>query len=105
MNSHRFIGDKIAPTPLTSVRRNRAMLGIGKLPQALQEMMKARFIYAETDGHEKPKIEVDSVKHAGRNLWKIGIPVGNELQGALPGQTAEQHPAKKFLEEIKENVS
>src|SRR5258708_4861214 len=105
MNTHHFIGDSIAPSPLASVRKRRAILGTGKLPQALHDMTKNRFIYAETDNDKEPSIQMSSIESAKRNIWKIGIPVGNELRGSLPGLTAEQHSAKKFLEEIKDTVS
>lgn len=106
MASHRFIGDRDAPTSLASIRRNnRAIRGTGVAPQALRDMARVRIFYSETDTAEPPAVQISSVEHAGRHIWQIGVPVGDELRGARAGRTMEQHPAEKFLAEVNEAVS
>ncbi len=105
MASHRFIGDRSAPTPLASIHRRRMALGTGNIPTALRAMARTRILYSETETKEKPRVRVDSVEHTGRHMWRIEVPVNDELRGARPGLTLERHPATKFLGEVNEPVS
>src|SRR2546421_9083111 len=105
MAFHRFIGDHEAPSPLASVRRRRAVLGTGKIPQAIRDMTGVRVFYSETDSAEQPSVHIHSVEHVSRHLWRIEVPVGSELRGARAGRTLERHPSTKFLEEVNEAVS
>jgi hypothetical protein len=94
-----------APTPLASVRARRAVLGTGKIPAELLAMKRTRALYLETDSNKKPQVQIDSVESRGQHLWKVAVPVGEQLKGARPGLTLERHPSAKFLEEAKEVVS
>ncbi len=105
MATHRFIGDRQAPTSLASVRKRRAVLGTGKIPAELRAMARTRALYVETDSNKKPHVDIDSVGRRGRHLWKVEVPVDEELKGARRGLTLEQHPPAKFLKEVKEAAS
>src|SRR2546421_11707040 len=105
MAKHRFIGDRQAPAPLASVRTRRAVLGTGKIPSELRAMSRMRSLYVETDSNKKPQVNIESVGKRGQYLWKVAVSVDEELKGARPGLTLEQHPAAKFLEEVDEDVS
>ena len=105
MASHQFIGDHGAPAPLSAIRKRRALLGTGAMPEALRTLAAARILYSETDSKEKPQVQVTSVEGGGQPLWRIAVPVSDRLRGARPGQSLERHPSKKFLEEIKESPS
>jgi hypothetical protein len=104
MATHPFIGDRDAPTLHSSVRTRRAMQGTGSRPNELERMAAVRTIYSQTDTRARPKIAVDSVEHAGANLWKVDVPVA-ALGGARPGRTLERHPASRFLKEMGDPVS
>ncbi|MGH3829179.1 MAG: trypsin-like serine peptidase [Pseudonocardiaceae bacterium] len=52
-----------------------------------------------------PNVRVESVKHVGRHLWRVEIPVTGGLVGQRPGLTMERHPATKYLEEVDEGAS
>jgi len=105
MLSHRFIGDKSTPTPLATVHSRRPILGTGKIPPELREMVGKQYIYFETDSKKKPEVKVEPVEQGGRHMWKIEAPVTDDLRGARPGLTQERHPAGKYLEEIDKDAS
>jgi V8-like Glu-specific endopeptidase len=105
MATHRFIGDREAPTPLASVRARRAVLGTGKIPPALQVMAQSRSLYLATDSNKKPEVTIDSVGSRKQHVWRIQVPVSEQLKGARPGLTLERHPAAKFLREASKAVS
>ena len=105
MPSHRFIGDRSAPTPLASIRKSRMTPGTGTIPASLRAMAGMRVLYSETDTNKKPNVHVDSVKHTGRHLWRIEVPVSDELRGARPGLTMERHPSTKYLDEVDDAAS
>jgi hypothetical protein len=102
MAAHRFIGDHQAATPLAVVRSRRAVLGTGEIPGALRAMAGVRTLYSETSSDVKPQIHIERVESAGQHLWRVSVPVGDGLRGALPGRTLERHPSIKFLEEVGE---
>src|SRR6266446_4536485 len=105
MASHRFIGDRSAPTQLASVRRRRMALGTVHIPAALRAMAGMHVLYSETETKKEPDVHVDSVEHTDRHLWRIEVPVSDELRGARPGLTMERHPSTKFLDEVNDAVS
>ncbi|MGH2642969.1 MAG: trypsin-like serine peptidase [Chitinophagaceae bacterium] len=105
MPAHQFIGDHVAPTPLAKVRTQRAIAGTHKIPEALIKMRQWRAFYSEGVANKKPSVEFESLHKEGQDLWRINIPVSNDLKGARPGMTMEKHPAGKFLKEIKKEVS
>lgn len=105
MATHQFIGDHTSPTPLTKVRRQNAIPGNGKIPEALQRMAKERSFYIESKTNKKPAVEIESLHKEGHDLWRINVPVDNNLKGARPGLTMEKHPSSKYLKEIKKEVS
>jgi hypothetical protein len=98
MAIHRFIGDRHAPTTLASVRTRRAVLGSGEIPEVLRTMAAMRILYSEADSNKKPHVLIDSVDSPGHHLWKISVPVGEQLRGVRAGLTLERHPSTKFLE-------
>jgi V8-like Glu-specific endopeptidase len=105
MTTHRFIGDRQAPTPLASVRTRRALLGTGEMPDALRALKGVRVMYSAMDSNDKPQVHIESIENHGQPLWKVKVPVGERLKGARPGLTLQKHPSDKFLKEIDERVS
>jgi V8-like Glu-specific endopeptidase len=105
MATHCFIGDSVAPTSLARVRARRAILGTGRVPEALRTLSQERRIYAETDSNKKPQVQIEAVEGRGKHVWEVTVPVGEALQGARAGQTAERHPAARFLDEVRESIS
>ena len=105
MAIHRFIGDREIPTPLASIRTRRPLLGTGKIPAELRAMARSRTLYTATDLNKKPQVDIDYVPNGGKHLWKIQVPVGDELRGARAGLTLERHPGEKFLKDVKETAS
>jgi V8-like Glu-specific endopeptidase len=105
MAMHRFIGDRHAPTALTSVARRRPILGTGKIPTELRAMSSTRALYLQTESNTKPQVDIKSVGSRGQHLWKIEVPVEEQLKGARPGLTMERHPPANFLAEVDEAVS
>ncbi len=104
MPIHRFIGDREAPTALGAVRRRRPSLGTGKMPAELSEMARNRSIYTTAEGNQKPKVDVEAVNDGGRQLWRVRVPVSDQLRGARPGMTRERHPSDKYLAEVNADV-
>jgi len=105
MATNHFIGDNASPTPLTKVMRQRAISGNGKIPEALKRMAMQRSIYIESKAGKKPVVDIESMHKAGHDIWRINVPVDDNLRGARPGLTLERHPASKYLKEIKKDVS
>ncbi len=105
MALHRFIGDREAPTPLASVRRRRAILGTGEMPEQLAALARTRSVYLQTDTGKKPEVAIHQVRDAGHHLWKIDVQLGEQSRGARPGRTLERHPAEKYLAETEAAVS
>jgi hypothetical protein len=99
MATHRFIGDRQAPTLHPSVRARRALQGTGARPEDLKRMASVKTIYSQTETRERPSVVVESVEHGDDNVWKVDVPVG-DLSGARPGRTLERHPPRKFLDEL-----
>jgi V8-like Glu-specific endopeptidase len=104
MATHRFFGDRHAPTLHPSVREHRALQGTGARPSELERMAGVRTIYSRTDTKDRPNVVVESVDHGPDNVWKIDVPV-SDASGARPGRTLERHAASKYLDEIAEDVS
>ncbi|MGI8959091.1 MAG: trypsin-like serine peptidase [Bryobacteraceae bacterium] len=105
MSKHRFIGDRKTPALLSSVRRRRAVLGTGKMPEELRAMAESKALYVHTKSKEKPKVGIESVNSESGHLWRIQVPVDQDFNGARPGLTVERHPSEKYLDEIDEKVS
>jgi len=105
MAIHRFIGDRNAPTPLARVRARRPVLGTGEMPENLRAMMGTRALYLQADSNQQPPVGVESVGGAAQHVWRISVPVNDELRGARPGGTMERHPPTKFLAEVSEGAS
>ena len=104
MTSHTFIGDREAPALLASVHNRKPILGTGKMPKALQDMMHMRSFYYSAQGKDKPEIHVEAMDDEEGKLWKINVPVGEGVNGARLGRTLERHPAAKYLAEVKKAV-
>jgi V8-like Glu-specific endopeptidase len=68
-------------------------------------MSGTRALYLETDSNTKPQVDIKSVGSGRQHLWKIEVPVGEQLKGARPGLTMERHPSANFLAEVDEAVS
>jgi len=104
MAIHRFVGDRDLPAPIASIRRRRPLLGTGIVPAALMAMQSTRTLYTVTESQNKPIVDIDHIGD-GKHLWKIRVPVTEQLRGARPGLTLERHPAVKFLKDVTEAVS
>ena len=65
-------------------------------------MARTRTFY--TDSAKAPSVNIESVKGGPKNLWKIQVPVGEDLRGARPGLSLEQHAPDKYLQEVKGDV-
>jgi hypothetical protein len=98
MITHRFNGDREAPTPLARVRSRRPLLGTGDPLEEIRAMMRRRTFYLEADSKEEPEVRLERVEDRARRTWKTEVPVSERLKGARAGRTLEQHPAAKFLE-------
>jgi len=75
------------------------------MPEDLRAMMGTRALYFQADSNQRPQVGVESVDGAAQHVWRINVPVSDELRGARPGRTMERHPATKFLAEVSEGAS
>lgn len=98
---HKFIGERIAPTPLHTVRKKRPIIGTGFIPDDLQKMSGSRSFYVGSD--KKPHLNVESIASM-KNLWKVEIPIDEKFRGHRPGLTMERHPSSKFISEVKKDI-
>ena len=71
MATHRFIGDHHAAAPLSAVRRRRAVLGSGEVPETIRVLERARPFNLETQGNHRPEVHIASLDHAGHNVWRV----------------------------------
>jgi V8-like Glu-specific endopeptidase len=68
-------------------------------------MAHVRTLYSVTGSDKKPSVEIQSVGTDGKYLWKVQVPVSEDLRGARPGLSLERHPSSKFLNEVTDSVS
>lgn len=97
-----FFGERQRPDRPEKVLDRRFVLGDGKIPAELQRRKSRMSAYMYTDGGEdKPKIQIERVKTAGKGSpWRVDIPILEKQQRvgcALMGQKATREKPEVFL--------
>jgi V8-like Glu-specific endopeptidase len=98
-----FLGERDAPDSLTDVHSRRALLGTGRRPKQLVDLATNHSVYLEGSGRTKPSVRVAKVAEGG-NVWRIDMPIDEQLQGARPGITARRGSPDDVLKKADRSV-
>jgi len=99
-----FIGDRDAPEGLGVVSARRAILGTGKRPRELEALTSNRSIFVKGTGSRKPSVLVERAGKGEAGIWRIDVPVDDELFGARPGLTMNREKPDAILRQVDAKV-
>jgi V8-like Glu-specific endopeptidase len=97
-----FIGDRDAPDALSSVHARRPILGSGKLPAELLHISRTRSFYVQAK--QKPSSNIEPLGRGNVRVWRVSIPVDDDLQGARPGLTLRREKPDAVLSAVDKKV-
>lgn len=100
-----FLGDRDAPSPLSSVHARRPILGTGEQPAPLVRLANLQSIYVETTNRERPLVSVEHAAEGNETLWRIDVPLTAPLHGARAGLTQRRESPDAVLQQIDEKAA